>query len=523
MTAPGPRTKIEITPYASQNADTLLLTVAAGGKLGPEGQALDRKWNGWLTHCLKWANRGFAGKRGETLVLPAQPNGPFRNIVLLGIGNAKALDRKGCELLGGPASKALAEIGAASATLSVDAHADLPLAQEEASAWLGNAALRASYDFTKYKSESGQPSLKTLWLYAAKDPTKARVAAMKQEAVNRGTWWAADLANEPGNALYPDSYAKEIEARLAPLGVKVTILDEHDMAKLGMGAALAVGRGSAKPPRMVVMEYDGTNGAQKRPLSLVGKGMTFDSGGISIKPGDGMQEMKFDMCGSAAVVGAMYALAARKARTKVVSIVALAENMPGGNAVKPGDIVASMSGKTVEVVDTDAEGRLVLADALTYVQRAYNPHTVIDLATLTGAIGTALGRTYTGVFANDDRLWKRLDKAGCAVNEPGWRMPLHEDFAEAMAGDFADLINYSKSEAGACTAAAFLHQFIEKDKNGADKCKWAHMDVAYTAMPASGPAHGYGVQLLDRLVADNYEQRDPYAYKPLHAPKKPKP
>jgi leucyl aminopeptidase len=515
-----PRTETMITTIARQNADTLALTVFDGGKLGPEGQEMDKALKGWLSHCLA-GNAQFKGKSGQVFSFPCPPHFSFRHIVLLGAGRPEALDRKSCELLGAPLHKALAAAGGRSATVVVDRAEKLGLDHADAAAYLAAAAQRAAYDFTKYKTGVQKPfALQKLNIFTT-DWTRTKIAHAKLEAVNGGVRWAADLGNEPGNVLYPDAYAREIAATLAPLGVRVTVLDEHDMKKLGMNAALAVGQGSTKPPRMVVMEYDGTNGAQKRPLALVGKGVTFDTGGISIKPAAGMQDMKFDMCGSAAVVGTMQALAARKAKAHVVSIVGLAENMPGGNAVKPGDIVTSMNGKTIEITNTDAEGRLVLADALTYIQRRHNPHTVIDLATLTGAIVVALGNTYSGVFANDDKLWKRLDKAGGDAGEPGWRMPLHRSYADAMRGKYADLDNSGGGRmGGSCTAAGFLHQFVEKKKDGGDACKWAHIDIAGTAMPAYGVGTGYGVRMLERLIADNYEEKDgPRAPKPVHVPK----
>lgn len=327
-------------------------------------------------------------------------------------------------------------------------------------------------------------------------------------------FWASDLVNEPGNVLNPQTYAARIEAELAPLGIRVRTIDAAEMKALGMNAALAVGQGSATPPCMVVMEYDGTNGQQDRPLALVGKGITFDSGGISIKPGAGMGEMTMDMGGSAAVVGAMRALASRKAKAKVVAIVGLAENMPSSTAYRPGDILKSMNGKTIYIGNTDAEGRLVLADAMTYIQRTYNPHTMVDLATLTGAAVAALGKEFSAIFTNDDSLRAKFNKASAVTGEKTWPMPLLETeaFKRAVrATPHADLTNLAGGP-GASTAAAFLHEFVEKDKRGHDKCAWVHVDMAGPGIPST-LLKGWGVLLLNELVRDNYEVQKPPAAK----------
>jgi len=278
------------------------------------------------------------------------------------------------------------------------------------------------------------------------------------------------------------------------------------MKALGMNSALAVGQGSDKPPRMVVMEYDGTNGSRRKPLALVGKGITFDTGGISLKGGANMDEMKMDMGGSAAVVGVMRALAGRKANAKVVAIVALAENMPDGKAQRPGDVWTSMNGKTVEVLNTDAEGRMVLIDALTHIQNEFDPDTVIDLATLTGAVSVALGKTFAGVFSNNDKLYQKLEAAGSKSGEINWRLPLHADFQKAIAARTGDLKNTGGRAAGSSTAAEFLHAVIDRDDTGKER-KWAHIDIAGVARPLDGVSKGYGVLLLNQFVADNFEKK----------------
>lgn len=317
--------------------------------------------------------------------------------------------------------------------------------------------------------------------------------------------WAKDLGNEPPNKLTPVAYAKRIEDEFRGVrNVSLRTLDENDMAELRMGGILAVAQGSTlNAPRIVVMEYDGTNGAQDRPLALVGKGVTFDTGGNNLKPGGSMANMKTDMCGSAAVVGAMRSLAMTQANTKVVAIVGLTENMVDGHAYRPSDIITMMNGKTVEIGNTDAEGRLVLGDCMTYIQREYDPHTVLDFATLTGAIVTALSDVYTGVFSNDDDLWQKLELAGKQTDEENWRMPvLHAAFANAVKGKDADLSNTGMMNgAGSSTAAAFLHEFLEKAPDGSTRA-WAHLDIAGTSRKG-GSVSGVGARMAHRFALND--------------------
>ncbi len=385
--------------------------------------------------------------------------------------------------------------------------ADTKGVSAQAAAEQANQALLASYTFDKYKTlAEGKAKPAETTEIRTTSPAAAQKLFDALRTTTDSVFWASDLVNEPGNVLNPQTYAERITAELAPLGIRVRVIDAAEMKALGMNTALAVGQGSATPPCMVVMEYDGTNGQQDRPLALVGKGITFDSGGISIKPGAGMGEMTMDMGGSAAVVGAMRALASRKAKAKVVAIVGLAENMPSGTAYRPGDIVRSMNGKTVYIGNTDAEGRLVLADAMTYIQRTYNPHTMVDLATLTGAAVAALGKEFAAIFTNDDSLRAKFNKASAATGEKTWPMPLLETeaFKRAVrATPHADLTNLAGGP-GASTAAAFLHEFVEKDKNGKDKCAWVHVDMAGPGIPST-LRKGWGVMLLDALVRDNYE------------------
>ena len=313
---------------------------------------------------------------------------------------------------------------------------------------------------------------------------------------------ARDLVNEPPNVLYPEEFARRA-ARLSKLGVKVEILDRKAMTKLGMGALLGVAQGSVREARMVVMRWNGGKTGDK-PVAFIGKGVCFDTGGISIKSAGGMEEMKGDMAGAACVVGLMHALAARKAKVNAIGAIGLVENMPDGNAQRPGDIVKSMSGQTIEIINTDAEGRLVLADVLWYVGQKFKPQFMIDLATLTGAIMVALGSHYAGLFSNNDELSDRLIAVGKATAEPVWRMPLGPEFDKMIDSKFADMKNTGPRYGSSITAAQFLQRFV-KD------VPWAHLDIAGTGMGAPATdintswGSGYGVRLLDRLVAEHYE------------------
>ena len=319
-----------------------------------------------------------------------------------------------------------------------------------------------------------------------------------------GVFFTRDLVSEPGNILYPESLAEQAQT-LSELGVEVEVLDEKKLKKLGAGALLGVGQGSVKPPRLIIMRWNGAKKSDAQPVAIIGKGITFDTGGISLKPGAGMEDMKWDMGGSGVVIGLMKALAGRKAKLNAIGIVAAAENMPDGNAIRPGDILTSLSGQTIEVNNTDAEGRLVLADALWYCQDKFKPAFMIDLATLTGAIMIALGSEQAGLFSNDDALADQLIAAGKATGEHLWRMPLGDGYNKQIDSDVADMKNISGSrEAGASIGAVFLQRFV----NGT---KWAHLDIAAMAWSKKDAptvpkgATGYGVRLLDNFLAANYE------------------
>jgi len=359
-----------------------------------------------------------------------------------------------------------------------------------------------SYEFNIYKSKKNK---KTVFINVFGN--KNRISTKDQlrfRALEEGTFFARDLVSEPGNILHPDEYAKRINS-LKKFGLKINIYDEKKIKKLGMNALLGVGQGSIRGSYLVTMEWNGAKNNSK-PLAFVGKGVCFDTGGISLKPAKFMEDMTYDMAGSATVVGLMKNLAVRKAKINAVGVVGLVENMPGGNAQRPGDIVKSYSGKTIEILNTDAEGRLVLADALTFTEKKFKPEFMVDLATLTGAIIVSLGSEYAGLFSNNDKLSKQLLDAGQKVDEKLWRMPLHKNFDKLIDSKNADMqnINYVGG-AGSTTAAQFLQRFV------LNKTPWAHLDIAgmafskYGGALNSGGATGYGVRLLNKLIEDDYE------------------
>ena len=358
-----------------------------------------------------------------------------------------------------------------------------------------------SYLFEKYKSKKTNKDI-VLNIFGKNIPTINDQA--KFNAIEEGTFYARDLVSEPGNVLHPDEYAKRINS-LKKFGLKINVYDEKKLKKLGMNTLLGVGQGSIRGSYLVTMEWNGLKN-KSRPLAFVGKGVCFDTGGISLKPAKFMEDMTYDMAGSAVVVGLMKNLALRKAKVNAVGVVGLVENMPGGNAQRPGDIVKSYSGKTVEILNTDAEGRLVLADAITYTEKKFKPKFIVDLATLTGAIIVSLGSEYAGLFSNDDKLSKQLIEAGKNVEEKVWRMPLNKNYDKLIDSKNADMqnINYVGG-AGSTTAAQFLQRFI------LNKTPWAHLDIAgmafskYGGALNSGGATGYGVRLLNKLIEDNYE------------------
>ncbi len=483
-------------------------TGEAHAVLTPAGVALDNAWGGVISRAIAAAR--FKGAKGKALtVLAPVAEGPSR-VVVVGLGKAAAIDNLAAETAGGVAYAELARSGDTDAALA----AELPkgakrLKLADFAAAIAFGATLRSYRFDKYRTKEkaeDKPCLDTLTLHMAKAAVAARKAYAPRSAVAQGVFFTRDLVSEPGNVIYPESLAREAQA-LSKLGVKIEILDEKKMKSLGFGALLGVAQGSSRPPCLVIMRWSGgpKTGPKAQPLAILGKGVTFDSGGISIKPSKGMEDMKWDMGGAGVVVGLMKALAGRKARVNVVGIIGCVENMPSGTAQRPGDIVTSYSGQTIEVLNTDAEGRLVLADALWYCQEQIKPRFMIDLATLTGAIIVALGNVHAGLFANNDTLAHRLEAAGKAVGEKLWRLPLDDAYDKAMDSKVADVQNISSGGGGgSITAAQFLQRFV-------NKVAWAHLDIAGVTwsskdaptVPQGGT--GFGVRLLDRLIADHYE------------------
>lgn len=442
------------------------------------------------------AATGYKAARGKAQLV-ATADGL---VAVVGAGDLAKLDAAAMETVAASLYHAVKAAGFESLSLDVTGYdADL----------VAHATLAlhlASYRFDKYFGPAKQekaPTLKSITV-VCDDVASAEAAFAPLAALRDGILFARDLVSEPANVLYPQSYADRVKG-LEGLGLKVEVLGIAEMEKLGMHSLLGVGLGSSRESKLVVMQWTGAADVKAAPVAFVGKGVTFDTGGISIKPAEGMEDMKWDMGGSAAVVGTMMALAGRKAKVNAIGIIGLVENMPDGNAQRPGDVVRAMSGTTIEVINTDAEGRLVLADALWYCQDRFKPQFMIDLATLTGAMIIALGMDYAGVFSNNDELAERIGEASKSVSENTWRMPLPAQYEKQIDSKIADIRNIGGRPAGSITAALFLQRFV----NGVP---WAHMDIAPTAWTneqriptVPEGATGFGVRTLDALVAKFYE------------------
>jgi leucyl aminopeptidase len=447
----------------------------------------------------------FTGKRNSTLELIAPEGIRAARLVVVGLGKTAELKPKDFLKLGGLAMGKL-PISASEATIFAEMPGG-PMKSEQAADIAQGARLRL-YAFDRYKTkrrdEEKAPTARSVTI-AVGDVAAARKAYEPRSAVSDGVVLARDLVNEPANVLFPEEFARRART-LKKLRVAVEVLDLKAIKKLGMNALLGVGQGSTRESRVVVMRWNGGR-AGEAPVAFIGKGVCFDTGGISIKPAASMEDMKGDMAGAACVVGLMQALAARKARVNAVGLIGLVENMPDGNAQRPGDIVKSMSGQTIEIINTDAEGRLVLADVIWYAAQRFKPKFMVDLATLTGAIIVALGQEYAGMFSNNDQLADRLLKAGLETGELVWRMPLAPEYDKMIDSKFADMKNTGGSRwGGAITAAQFIKRFVD------DKIPWAHLDIAGTGFDSRQTdinkswGSGWGVRLLDRLVSDHYEK-----------------
>ncbi len=479
---------------------TLVLFGLEHCKLLPMGQAADKRCNGQLTRAMKAAK--FEAKRDSVLDILAPGDG-FDRVLIVGLGAADSLGAKEVELLGGSIAGALQGVKAKEASVAVELPTKTPVKLDEAAALIASGASLRVYSFDAYKSKKADkpPAISELTILV-NSAAKAKTAFEPLSAIREGVHLARDLVNEPANILHPIEFANRAKA-LAKAGVQVEILTPAQMKKLGMDALLGVAQGSPFEARLVVMKWNGGKAGEK-PLAFIGKGVTFDTGGVSIKPAQGMEDMKGDMGGAACVTGLMLALAKRKAKVNVIGAIGVVENAVDGKAQRPGDVVKSMSGQTIAVLNTDAEGRLVLADVLWYVQDRFKPKFMVNLATLTGAILVALGKEHAGLFSNNDELSKRISDAGYATGEKVWRLPLTPEYDKIIDHDVADVKNTGGRHAGSITAAQFLQRFV-------NKVPWAHLDVAGTAMDSiKSPinqswASGWGVRLLNRLVADHYE------------------
>ncbi|MBU2533581.1 MAG: leucyl aminopeptidase [Alphaproteobacteria bacterium] len=497
---------IEFAGLDAELPKTLLLFAAKDMRLGPAATKIDKALDGQIKAAAGVA--GFTGQAKRTIEVLAPGQMPDKRLIVAGIGDTEKFTAKDWVKVGGRAAGLLGGAKTSEVGIVVDmSHADDLAA---AAADLAMGALLRNYKFDKYKSKksdddekNGASNLERIKILTAK-PDAAAKAFQEREAIAKGVALARDLVNEPANVLGPIEFADECE-KLRDLGVEVEILDVPALEELKMSSLLAVAQGSERPARVAVMQWHGAKSKRSKPLCFIGKGVVFDTGGISIKPAGGMEDMKGDMGGAATVTGLMAALAGREAPINAVGIVGLVENMPSGTAQRPGDIVTSMSGQTIEVINTDAEGRLVLCDLLWYARERFNPRFMINLATLTGAIIVALGKEYAGLFSNDDRLAAELSEAGEATGEKVWRLPLAPAYDKMIDTPNADMKNVGGRNAGSITAAQFLQRFVKETP-------WVHLDVAGVAM-ASGKtdisqtwASGWGVRLLDALVAAKYEK-----------------
>jgi leucyl aminopeptidase len=498
--------KIAFSKPESPTNGAYVVGISEDRKLTPSASALDKKTGGIVTRAM--ATTRFKGKKNEVLDIVAPKGVPFGRIVLAGLGKLDKLDANAAEGLGGTLAAHLNKVGETQATISVEQIPDAAIGPSVMAAHMAMGAKLRVYRFDKYKTrekDDSKPTLKSM-NFLVTDVAAARKVHGPLDRVADAVSFARDLVSEPPNVLYPESLAERCK-RLSAFGVKVDIFDEKQLEKMGAGALLGVGQGSQRPSRMVILHYNGAPKAKdKRPVAFVGKGVTFDTGGISIKPSAGMEDMKWDMAGSAAVIGAVEALAARHAKVNVIGAIGLVENMPSGNAQRPSDIVRSLSGKTIEVLNTDAEGRLVLADVLWYVQDRFKPKAMYDLATLTGAVIVALGHEYAGIMGNDADLADKLIAAGEATGEKVWRLPLGEAYDRDIDSPAADVKNIAAGRgAGSIIGGQFLARFV-------NDVPWVHIDIAGVAWSGKDTATcpkgatAFGVRLLDRLVADNFEE-----------------
>ncbi len=492
--------KIEFVAADSQPGGTAALAVLAfeDNEYSPAAETVNTAMSGALKRAVGGSR--FKGTMGQTLNIVAPSGVDAARVVVIGAGRQSAFDERHAETAGAHAWNAAKNFGGETLLLA------MPGAGPDRPAHAAFGIRLAAYRFDKYRTRETadkKPSVKSVQIAVA-DPKASAKAFKTLSGLADAICYARDLVTEPANVLYPEEYARRVK-KLTSLGLEVEVLGVKEMKKLGMGSLLGVGQGSVRDSQLVVIQWKGAKDPNAAPISFIGKGVCFDTGGISIKGAEGMEEMITDMAGSAAVVGAMYALASRKAKVNAVGVLGLVENMPDGNAQRPGDIVTSMSGQTIEVINTDAEGRLVLADAVWYCQDRFKPKFMIDLATLTGAIVVALGKDLAGVYCNNEDLAANLMAASKTTDDVLWRMPLPPQYDKLLESHAADMKNIGPRYGGSITAAMFIQRFV----NGVN---WAHIDMASTAWKpnSSTPtipsgATGFGVRLLDQLSADFYE------------------
>lgn len=482
---------------------TFILGIFEDQKLQGIAADVDQKLSGALTRAQ--AIKEFKGKKDEMLRLTAPDGLPLHDLILLGLGQEKDITPLALEELGGKIAVLLERCKDTSAYVHIPPVTTRNFSEDAAVAHVAYGTLLRLWKFDKYqtqKKEENKNSLKMLG-FMTSSPKAAKAAFDPLNQIAQGVFLTRHVVSEPPNVIYPESLAK-IAKELKSLGVGIEILNESKMQKLGMNALVGVGQGSIRESQLVILSWNG-GPKNQAPLAIVGKGVTFDTGGISLKPAQDMDDMKYDMAGSGVVLGLMRALAGRKAKINVVGIMGLVENMPSGSAQRPGDIVTSLSGQTIEILNTDAEGRLVLADALWYTQSRFKPQAIVDLATLTGAIVVALGSEHAGLFSNDDTLANQLTESGKYVGEKVWRLPLADAYDKDIDSTVADVKNIGSGRgAGSITAAQFLQRFV-------NKAPWAHLDIAGTAWDKKGRplsvkgATAFGVRLLNQWIQTYYE------------------
>jgi len=487
--------KVSFVNKLSEKKETLVIVSDKSSM--PKIAGLGQKTLNSINLAIK--NENFKFNKLQTLEIISSDKLGYSKIIIIGLGEDPSISLRESDLIGGKITQLNSKTNS-----NIDVLVSKNISNDESMLRIGYGSILATYKFDKYKSKKSKTNFsKTIKLVSNKNSRSLSKKFNHNKSVAQGVFLARDLVNEPSNILNPEDYAKRIKG-LSKYGLKVEVLNEVKMKKLGMDSLLGVGRGSQYDSQLVIIKWDGLKTKKTKPLCFVGKGVCFDSGGISLKPGNKMEEMIGDMGGSAAVVGLMKSLALRKAKANVVGIVGLVENMPDGTAQKPGDIVNTMSGQTIEIQNTDAEGRLVLADALWYAQDRFNPEFMIDLATLTGAIVMSLGNKMAGIFSNNDSLSGKLFIAGEESGDLVWRLPLSSSYDKMINSQFADMKNIGMGGAGSITAAQFLKRFV-------NKVPWVHVDIAGTATGMeknsinTSWATGFGVHLLDTLVSKFYE------------------